>query len=314
MKIPIIVTAGATASGKTALSVELAKKYNGEIVSADSMQIYKDMNIGTAKPTDEEKCGIVHHLMDFVPPDTEYSVADYVKAAHECIADIVARGKVPIVVGGTGLYINSLVDDIDFEEETGNEEIRKELWKIYEKCGADELFAMLKKIDPETEVQKENIRRVIRAIEFYKVRGITMTEQSRRSKLKQSRYEPLMMAIAWEREELYKRIDKRVDIMAENGLFEEVEALYKKGFTKSMQSMKGIGYKQLLDYFRGLSTYDEAIRIIKRDSRRYAKRQITWFKRDKRIHLLDAKDDILKQAFSLTETFLAENVQNFRKI
>lgn len=314
MKIPVVVIAGATASGKTALSIEIAKKYGGEIVSADSMQIYKGMNIGTAKPTEDEKCGIVHHLMDFADPKKPYSVADYVRDAHKCIENITARNKIPIVTGGTGLYINSLINDIDFEEENGNDEIRAELRQIYEKEGADKLFAMLKEIDPESEIPKENVRRVMRAIEFYKIRGITMTEQSRRSKMKESRYIPLMMAISHDREKLCERIDRRVDVMMSDGLLSEAESFYRKGFTKDMQSMKGIGYRQLLNYFRGLSTYTEAVRIIKRDSRRYAKRQLTWFKRDKRIHWIDAESDILKQAFDFTETFLAENVQNFRKI
>lgn len=314
MKIPVIAVVGATASGKTALSVELAKKFGGEIVNADSMQIYKGMDIGTAKPTEEEKCGIPHLLMDFADPREPYSVAEYVKAAHECIEDITKRGKLPIITGGTGLYINSLIDDVDFEEETGNDEIRAELNGIYEKSGADKLFEMLKEIDPECNIPKENVRRIIRAIEFYRVRGITMTEQSRLSKLKESRYSPLMLEISREREELYERIDKRVDIMLECGLLKEAEYFYRNGFTKKMQSMKGIGYRQLLDYFRGLTSYDEAVRIIKRDSRRYAKRQITWFKRDGRIHRIFAGGDILKQAFELTETFLAENTQNYKKV
>lgn len=314
MKIPIIVIAGATATGKTALSVELAKKYNGEVVSADSMQIYKGMDIGTAKPTEAEKQGITHHLMDFVNPSEEYSVADYVSDAHKCIEDISARGKLPIVTGGTGLYINSLVDDVDFEEETGNGKIREELMNIYKNEGAGKLFEMLTKIDPESKIPKENIRRVIRAVEFYRLNGITMTEKERISKQKESRYVPLMMEISTDRGLLYEKIDKRVDVMVENGLLEEVYSFYKRGFTKKMQSMKGIGYKQLLDYFRGMTSLDEALRLIKRDSRRYAKRQITWFKRDERIKKIDANGDILKQAFNFTEEFLAENQQIFRKL
>lgn len=314
MKIPIIVIAGATATGKTALSVELAKKYNGEVVSADSMQIYKGMDIGTAKPTEAEKQGITHHLMDFVNPSEEYSVADYVSDAHKCIEDISARGKLPIVTGGTGLYINSLVDDVDFEEETGNGKIREELMNIYKNEGADKLFEMLTKIDPESKIPKENIRRVIRAVEFYRLNGITMTEKERISKQKESRYVPLMMEISTDRGLLYEKIDKRVDVMMENGLLEEVYSFYKRGFTKTMQSMKGIGYKQLLDYFRGMTSLDEALRLIKRDSRRYAKRQITWFKRDERIKKIDANGDILKQAFNFTEEFLAENQQIFGKL
>lgn len=316
MKIPIVVIAGATASGKTALSVKLAKKYGGEIVSADSMQIYKNMNIGTAKPDSKEQAGILHHLMDFIDPIEKYSVADYVLDAHKCIEDIANRGRLPIVTGGTGLYINSLVDDISFEEESGSEEIRKELNRIYKLGGADTLYEMLKEADPESadKIPKENVRRVMRALEFYRANGITISEQNRLSRQKESRYIPLMMAISWERETLYERIEKRVDLMMGAGLLEEVYCLYKKGYTKKMQSMQGIGYKQLLDYFRGLSTLDEAVRIIKRDSRRYAKRQITWFKRDKRIKWISADTDILKNACAYTDMFLAENQQNFRNI
>jgi len=314
-KIPLIVIAGPTASGKTAISVELAKKFDGEIVSADSMQIYKYMDIGTAKPTTEEKQGISHHLMDFLEPDRPYSVADYVNDAHKCIKDIINRGKLPIVVGGTGLYINSLIYDIDFDEGASDEGIRAELNKLGEEKGGEALLEMLSQVDPETAetLHPANIRRIVRAIEFYKVTGKTISQHNRETKEKQSRYIPLVMAIDWEREKLYERIDKRVDIMVEDGLLEEVFSLYKKGYTKKMQSMQGIGYKQILDYYRGFSTLAEAVSIIKRDSRRYAKRQITWFKRNKEMVMLDANGDCFKQAGELCEAFLTENQQNFIK-
>ena len=315
-KIPLIVIAGPTASGKTALSIDIAKKFNGEIVSADSMQIYKCMDVGTAKPTEDEKSGIVHHLMDFADPKKEYSVADYVKDAHECIEKIVKRGKLPIVVGGTGLYINSLVNDVDFEEEISDDSIRKELNEIAENEGVDRLLEILAEFDPESakKWENKNLRRIVRAIEFYKLNGKTISEHNRETQMKESRYIPLMMAISWEREILYERIDKRVDIMLEDGLLDEVFSFFKKGYTKKMQSMQGIGYKQFLDYFRGLSTFDEAVRIIKRDSRRYAKRQLTWFRRDERIYYLNPTDDVFGQAESLVRTFLAENQQNFIKL
>lgn len=315
-KIPIIVIAGATASGKTALSIETAKNFGGEIVSADSMQIYKYMNIGTAKPDDAEKDGVIHHLMDFVNPWEEYSVADYVEDAHKCIYDISKRGALPVVVGGTGLYINSLVDDVSFDEGTGDENIRRELYETAEKEGAGRLLEMLAEFDGEAarSIHPKNVRRIIRAIEFYRVTGKTISAHNAETKEKESRYEPLLLAVKWDRDKLYERIEKRVDIMLEAGLLEEVAALFEMGCTKKMQSMQGIGYKQLLDYYRGFSTLDEAVRIIKRDSRRYAKRQITWFKRDSRIHWLDAGSDIVKQAEEYTASFLAENQQKFLKI
>lgn len=315
-KIPLIVVVGATASGKTALSVELAKKFNGEIISADSMQIYRKMDIGTAKPTKEEQCGIPHHLMDCIEPGTEYSTADYVLDAHRIIKNIIQKNKIPIVVGGTGLYINSLVNDISFDEEKGDKRIRDELYKIADNEGAEKLIEMLAEFDPESaeRISIGNVRRIIRAIEIYKLTGKTMTEHNAETSKKESRYLPLMLAVSWDRKELYERIDKRVDIMLENGLFEEVVFFAKLGYTKKMQAMQGIGYKQLLDYYRGLSTYEEAVRIIKRDTRRYAKRQLTWFKRDKRIKWIPADSDILKQADEYVRNFLAENQQIFLKL
>lgn len=315
-KIPLIVIAGATASGKTALAIELAKQFDGEIVSADSMQIYKHMNIGTAKPDENEKSGVPHHLMDFIEPDAEYSVADFVSDAHKTIKGITERNKIPIVAGGTGLYINSLVNDISFDDEAEDSGIRDELYKFAEKEGAEKLREMLAGFDPESaeRIPLGNVRRIVRAIEIYKLTGKTMTEHNAETQKKESRYLPLMLAISWDREELYGRIDKRVDIMLENGLWNEVLGFAKKGYTKKMQSMQGIGYKQLLDYYRGLSTFEEAVRIIKRDSRRYAKRQMTWFKRDKRINWINSDSEILKQATKHTKAFLAENQQIFSKM
>lgn len=308
-KYPVIAVVGATASGKTKLAVELAKRYSGEIISADSMQIYKEMNIGTAKPSEEEKEGIAHHLMDFIDPQEEYSVADFVSDAHRCAEDIIKRGNLPIIAGGTGLYINSFINDIDFEDARRDYALREELKTTAEREGGEKLLSMLGEFDPESaaKIHPANIKRIIRAIEYYKVTGETLSEHDRKSKMKESRYHPLMFSVEWDRDELYARIEKRVDIMMSSGLLEEVEGFFKRGFTKKMQSMQGIGYKQLLDYFNGLSTLDEAVRIIKRDSRRYAKRQLTWFGRDKKIHRLDAGGDILEQAAAYAEPFLEEN-------
>ncbi len=315
-KIPIIVIAGATASGKTALSIELAKRFSGEIVSADSMQIYKYMNIGTAKPDEEEKQGIPHHLMDFIDPFSSYSVADYVRDAKKCIDDIIRKNHLPIIVGGTGLYINSLADDIDFDETQNDEKIRDRLWELYKNEGGEALMKILGEIDPKMAecIHIKNTKRIIRAIEFYELTGKKISEHNAETKQKESRYLPLFMMISHDREKLYERIEKRVDIMIENGLIDEVMSLKKMGTTKKHQSMQGIGYKQILDYIRGFSTFEEAIRIIKRDSRRYAKRQLTWFRRNKDMIMLDANDDVIEKACLLVREFLSENDEKFLKI
>lgn len=297
-KIPLIVIAGATASGKTALSIELAKAYNAEIVSADSMQIYKYMNIGTAKPDKEERDGIHHHLIDIVTPDVPFSVAQYVNEAHSVIKDIRSKGKNVFVVGGTGLYINSLVDDIDFFENDTDTSIRDELTHIFENEGADALFEMLREIDPVSaeKIHKNNVRRVIRAIEFYKMTGIPISHHQAETKKKQSRYSPCIIAIRWDMEKLYERIEKRVDIMMKKGLLEEVEKLLKMGYTGDMISMQGIGYKEIIEYLSERCTLSEAIDKIKIGTRHYAKRQMTWFRRDERIHWIDYNEDILNKA------------------
>ena len=304
-KLPVLVIAGPTASGKTALAVELAKKYNGEVVSADSMQIYRKMNIGTAKPTSDETEGIPHHMIDILEPWENFSVAAYVEAAHEIIKDISERGKIPIVAGGTGLYINSLVDDVDFSEEENDNSIRERLQRIADDEGTDALMEILKKCDPASceKIHPNNVKRVIRAIEFFELTGKPISEQNEESKKKESRYNPLMFMIDRPREYLYERIEKRVDIMLDMGLIDEVKTLKNMGLTKKNMSMQGIGYKEVLDYLRGLTTKDEMIRIIKRDTRRYAKRQLTWFRRDDRMIKIDG--DLLKES--------CEKIDNWRR-
>lgn len=302
-KIPVIVIGGPTASGKTALSIELAKKYNTQIVSADGMQIYKYMDIGTAKPTQEEKEGIFHYMIDIITPDTPYSVAQYVTDAHKCIKEIYDRGKTPIIVGGTGLYINSLINDVDFLENDSDTSIREELEEFYNKNGADALYDELKKIDEKASlnIHKNNVRRVIRAIEFYKMTGVPISQHQEETKKKISRYLPCMLAIKWDMEKLYERIDKRVDIMVEEGLIQEVEGLFSMGYENAVLSMQGIGYKEILQYLKGEITKDEAIEKIKLNTRHYAKRQMTWFRKDERIHWLDYKGDVLSQAVKILE-------------
>lgn len=302
-KIPVLVIAGPTASGKTDLAVEIAKKYNGEVISADSMQIYKWMDIGTAKPTEEEMGGVPHHMIDIIEPFDNYSVALYVEKVHGIIEDIIGRGKLPIVAGGTGLYINSLIDDVEFSEEKSDPEIRKKLEDIAKNEGRERLMEMLADCDPISyeKIHPNNLKRVIRAIEFFELTGEPISAQTEKSKQKESRYEPLMLMIARPREYLYERIEKRVDIMLRVGLVEEVEKLKDMGLTKKHLSMQGIGYKEVLDYLRGFTTGDEMIRIIKRDTRHYAKRQLTWFNRDKRMIRIDG--DLFKEACAVIDSW-----------
>lgn len=295
-KIPLIVVAGATASGKTSLAINLAKEFNGEVVSADSMQIYKYMDIGTAKPTKEEMDGVVHHLIDVVAPDVNFSVAEYCNMAHDVILDITKRGRLPILAGGTGLYINSVVNDVKFEEAEKDELLRSELMKIAEEEGSDKLHKILEEIDPKSaeKIHANNIKRVIRAIEVFKTTGERLSDHNEKTKI--SRYKPIMFEILWDREELYKRIDKRVDIMIEQGLELEAKKLYDMGYAKDLTSMQGIGYKEMFMYFDGEWDFSEAVDKIKQYSRNYAKRQNTWFKRDTKIIRLNPHEDYLKKA------------------
>ncbi len=290
--INIISVVGPTASGKTKLSVELAKTFNGEIISADSMQIYKDMQIATAKPTEEEKCGIIHHLMDFLPADKSYSVANFVTDAKKCVEDIHNRNKIPFVVGGTGLYVDSLLNNITFSEEKRDEKLCEELMQIYKDEGSEKLLEMLNEFDSESAQrlsQQVNVKRIIRAIEFYKTNGITITEQNKNSMLVKNPYKTTKIGINFrDRQKLYERINIRVDMMIERGLIEEARRILSSEL--SFTSVKAIGYKELIPYFRNEKTLDECIEKLKMETRRYAKRQITWFKRDTDINWLYADD------------------------
>lgn len=305
-KIPVIVVAGPTASGKTGLAIHIAKKIDGEIVNADSMQIYKYMDIGTAKPTNEEMAQAVHHLIDFVEPDAEFSVADYTDLAHEKIADIYSRGKIAVVCGGTGLYINSLIDDVTFGEMDTDYALREELREIAEKHGANVLLDMLAEFDEESakKIHPNNLKRLIRAIEFYKVTGVPISKHQQMTKQVESRYNPLMMIIDHDREVLYDRINQRVDIMLKEGLVDEVKSLMEKGYKRDMNSMKGIGYKEVMDYLEGNASYEEMVEILKQSTRHYAKRQLTWFRRDERINYINAKNNVLEEADKLVEEWL----------
>lgn len=281
----LMVIVGPTAVGKTAISIKLAKILNGEIISADSMQIYKYMDIGTAKVTPEEMEGIPHYLIDVVYPDEEFTVADYKELAEKIISDINKKGKIPIVVGGTGLYVNSLVYDLNFTKVPPNEKIRKRLNELADKFGNEYIHNMLEKIDKESSkrIHVSDRKRIIRAIEIYEVTGIPMSEQNRDFRKQNDRYNLAMIGLNMDRDKLYERINMRVDKMIENGLIAEVANLLKMGYTKELTSMQGIGYKEIIKYLEGELTLEESIELIKKGSRNYAKRQLTWFRRDSRI-------------------------------
>lgn len=277
----VIVITGPTATGKTALSVRLSKDIGGEVISADSIQIYKKLDIGSAKPSVEEREGVPHHLMDIVPADGAYSVADYVQDAKKTIDDILLRGKIPVIVGGTGLYISSLVDNVEFSDSDIDMSVRCRLQEELSQIGPEEMHARLKAIDPESAeaIHPNNTKRVIRALEIYETTGKTRTEYEKESKLNASPYDFCLIALTCERELLYERINKRVDIMIEQGLFDEVKGLLAEGIPTDCQSMQGIGYKEAVMAVSGEITEDESIELIKKNSRNYAKRQLTWFRR-----------------------------------
>ena len=287
-KLPLLVVAGPTASGKTGLGVELALRYGGEVISADSMQIYRHMNIGTAKATPEEMKGVPHHLLDFLDPAESFSVADYVAKAGECIREIAGRGKLPVLVGGTGLYISSLVDNLTFSPMPQSPELRETLRKKALEQGNDALLEELREFDPEAaeKLHANNVGRVIRAIEVYRLTGVTMSETVRNSHAAPSPYRLCMIALtASDRQFLYDRIDRRVDLMIEDGLLEEAKAL--RGLPLSDTALQAIGYKELNPYLDGTATLEACLDKLKMETRRYAKRQLTWFRRDERFHWLE---------------------------
>jgi len=296
MKRPkVIVIAGPTASGKTALSIELAKRINGEIVSCDSMQIYKDMNIGTAKPTKEEMQSIKHYLIDCVCPKERFSVSQYKKMAVEAIEEILQKGKVPIVVGGTGLYIDSLVYGIEFKEMNFDENYRNELNKMADDGRLNELYNQAKQIDPQAMeiVSPNDKKRIIRILEIYKATGKNKTEQNKESTKNENPYEYIVFAINWDREVLYDRINKRVDLMIKDGLIEEVKNLLKK-YDTFPTAMQGLGYKEVKEYLEEQISKEEMIEKIKQETRRYAKRQVTWFKKNKQTIWLNGENGMTK--------------------
>ena len=295
-KIPMICVVGPTASGKTALSIELAKRFNGEIVSADSMQIYKGMDIATAKPSLEEQNGVVHHLMDFWDVDKSFSVAQYCDLAKETISDIYNRGKLPVLVGGTGLYVDSLIDNRTFVDVDGDEELRNTLQKEYEQFGVEYLMDKLRAFDPESAKALEetrNPKRIIRAIEVFETTGITMSQHNANSRLKASPYKVVKIGLtATDRQFLYDRVNKRVDIMVENGLIDEAKIFLDMNINST--SAMAIGHKELIPYFKNEADIQTCLENLKMQTRRYAKRQLTWFRRDEAINWL-CIDELTKE-------------------
>lgn len=295
----IIVVAGPTAVGKTEYAIEIAKTFNGEIVSCDSMQLYKYMDIGSAKPTADEQAAVKHYLVDEIDPKEEFSVAIYQKMAKEAISEILNKGKIPVIAGGTGLYLNSILYDMDFGKTQENKAIRAKYEEIAYKQGVDALYEILKEKDPDaaTRIHKNNVKKVIRAIEAVEVSGKKLNDFKTDIKPNKD-YDPIMICLNRDREELYDRINRRVDILVENGLLDEVKGLMDMGFTSENIAMKGIGYKEIIDYFNGDYDLDFAINLVKRNTRRYAKRQITWFKRYEDMKWFNLSEDNLEEIIS----------------
>lgn len=289
MKRPLIILTGPTAVGKTELSIKLAKAVNGEIISSDSMQVYKFMDIGSAKIKPEEMQGVKHHMIDILEPTQDYNVVCFQTKAKQCIKEIYARNHVPILVGGTGFYIQSVLYDIDFTANEENQAIRERLEAILKEKGAEHLHELLKKVDPKSAeaIHFHNSKRVIRALEFYHLTGQCISEHNEKEHTKESAYRSCYFVLNDNRELLYQRIDKRVDAMIQEGLVEEVRKLMTMGCKKESTAMQGLGYKEMIDYLEGRSSLEEAIYLIKRDTRHFAKRQLTWFRREKDVIWVD---------------------------
>ena len=289
---PLIILTGPTAAGKTELSIKLAEAVGGEIISADSMQVYKKMNIGTAKIMPEEMDGIPHYLVDELEPDEEFHVVRFQQMAKRAAEKIYEKGKIPIVVGGTGFYIQALLYDIDFSEEDADRGYRDRLKKLAEEKGNGYLHRMLAEVDPESAqtVHENNIKRVIRALEFYEKTGTKISMHNEQERTKESRYNFVYFVLTHERKILYDRINQRVDRMIEAGLIDEVRQLACEGYTKDMVSMQGIGYKEVFDYLEGKQDLAETAERIKKDTRHFAKRQLTWFRREKEVTMINRQD------------------------
>ena len=318
MSKKIVVICGPTASGKTALSIALAKAFDGEVVSADSMQIYRRMDIGTAKPTKQEMDGVPHHMLDVAEPGEAYSVSRYVEEATACVEDILARGKLPIICGGTGLYIDGLIRGTDYQPAGTDNGIREQLEGEWEAQGAEEMMARLAAVDPDSaaRLHLSDKRRILRALEVYLATGETITAHNARTKAIPPRYEAVMIGLNTEpRQILYDRIDRRVGVMLEQGLLQEVQSLLEDGLLEGTAA-QAIGYKELLAYFRGEMTLETAADLIRQKSRNYAKRQLTWFRRDARVKWIvfnapEAAQAVLQEATNyLTQTLYNGGVKS----
>lgn len=285
MKQPLIVLTGPTAVGKTSLSISLAKAVNGEIISADSMQVYKKMDIGSAKIRSEEMQGIPHYLVDVLEPEEEFHIVKFQQMAKKAMEDIYSRGKIPILVGGTGFYIQAVTKDIDFTEAQQENDYRKKLEALAEEKGGEHLHEMLRKVDPVSAdaIHAHNVKRVIRALEFYNQNGSPISAHNEEQKQHESPYNLAYFVLNMPRELLYERIDLRVDQMMKEGLLEEVSRLKEEGCHRGMVSMQGLGYKEILAYLDGEYPLEEAVRVLKRDTRHFAKRQLTWFRREQEL-------------------------------
>lgn len=301
-KIKLLCVVGPTASGKTALGASLARALNGEVVSADSMQIYKGMPIAAAVPKKEEMLGVAHHLIEFLTPDTAFTVADYTAAASKKLAEIHAAGRLPVVVGGTGLYVNSLIDNIRFVKQDTDPQLRSRLERELSEVGGEEMLERLRALDPVAaqRLHPNDTKRIIRAFEIYSLTGHTVSEQNAASRREGTPYDPVMIGIDFlDRQALYDRINRRVDIMLEEGLLQEARADFESGLSGG--AVQAIGHKELFPYFRGELELEAAVESLKRATRRYAKRQLTWFRRDERIHWLfaDESADLFADAMKI---------------
>lgn len=290
----VLVVTGPTATGKTALGVELALALGGEVVSADSMQLYRRMDIGTAKPTKEEMRGVPHHMIDVADPGESYSAARFCRDAARCTDDIISRGRLPIIVGGTGLYIDSLVSGRDFADEPGDTGLREKLSGEYDAVGGEAMLSRLRSFDPDraAKLHPGDRRRIVRAIEVYELTGETITAHDERTKAMPPRYDAVKLALSFrDRRKLYDRIDRRVDLMMESGLVREVQSLLDSGIGPDTTAMQAIGYKEIAQALRGEITMEQAVDTVKRESRRYAKRQLTWLRRDKTVFWLEWENE-----------------------
>ena len=310
MKRPLIILAGPTAVGKTAASIRLAKAIGAEIISADSMQVYRHMDIGSAKIRQEEMEGVPHYLIDVLEPEEEFNVVRFQQMAKAAAEEIYAKGKIPLVAGGTGFYIQALLYDIDFTENDGDTSYRRSLEKTAEEKGGEYLHAMLREADPKAaeEIHPHNIKRMIRALEFHHQTGGKISEHNEAEREKSSPYDFAYFVLTDERSRLYERIDRRVDKMMEEGLLEEVRYLKERGVKRGSTAMQGLGYKELYAYLDGECTLEEAVRIIKRDTRHFAKRQLTWFKRERDV--IWADKSVIGQSDDAVVDFMRKELKN----